>query len=359
MPGNAARFVTSLRRGLSIMRRRRRWATVLGILALAAGVIGYMMWPGSSTFTVGSQTTYVTGPLDKHGYVDYVTALNEQLSKGITPKDNANILIWQAFGPRPEGGAALPPEYFRWLGTEPPGEAGAYLVRWRDYLQQHLRGGNELDDFGRLRRAGQWPWMAKDEPELADWLKRNEKPLALIRDATRRPEYYNPLVPERSEDWSPGLIQALLPSVQSCREVASALACRAMLRAAEGREKEAWQDLLACHRLGRLLARGGTLIELLVGFAISGVATKADLAFLDHVQLTSNQILVYLEDLRKLPPMPTVADKADLGERFVLLDTMRMAARHGAPFLQSLSESNGKLSEGQEITARLFTRSIN
>ena len=68
--------------------------------------LAWAMWPSRSTFTVGTETTYVTGPLDKQGYVDYVAALNERLREGITPENNANVLIWQALGPRPEGGGA-------------------------------------------------------------------------------------------------------------------------------------------------------------------------------------------------------------------------------------------------------------
>jgi hypothetical protein len=265
------------------MRRHRFWAQVRGTLALLAGALVCAMWPGCSTFNVGNQTTYVTGPLDKHGYVDYVAALNERLSKGITLENNANVLIWQALGPRPEGGTGMPPEYFQWLGIESPPEEGAYFVSWRNHLQNHSNGGTELEEYNdRMGRAAEWPWAAKDEPQLTDWLKRNEKPLALLVAATRRPEYYNPLVPERSEDWSPGLLASRLPTLQRCPEVASALACRAMLRVTEARVDEAWQDLLGCHRLGRLLARGGTQIELLVGIAIDHIATKGDVAFLGH-----------------------------------------------------------------------------
>jgi hypothetical protein len=53
------------------MRRRRFWPTFLGILLAVAASLIYAAWPGRSTFTVGSDTTYVTGPLDKRGYVDY------------------------------------------------------------------------------------------------------------------------------------------------------------------------------------------------------------------------------------------------------------------------------------------------
>ena len=344
------------------MRRRRLWASVLGILASVAGTLVYAMWPGSSTFTVGMETTYVTGPLDKHGYVDYVTALNEQLSKGITSENNANVLIWIALGPRPEGGTSMPPEYFQCLGIESPPEKGEYLVSWQNYLKDHSKIGDNMErvaDGDRMLRAASWPWTANDDSELADWLKRSEKPLALVMEATRRPEYYNPLVPRRTENWSPGLLTSLLPSVQRCREFGEALACRAMLRVTEAKFDEAWQDLLTCHRLARLLARGGTLIELLVGIAIDQVANKADVTFLDHAKLTSTQVLACLEDLRKLPPRPSVANKIELGERFVLLDTIMLTARQGTPFLEGLSGSNSRPPEGNQFTARLFTRSIN
>jgi hypothetical protein len=342
------------------MRRRRFWARALAILAVAAGTLVYAAWPGSSTFTVSPETTYVTGPLDNHGYVDYVTALNERLSKGIAPENNANVLIWQALGPRPVGDTAMPPEYFQWLRIEPPPERGEYLVSWGNYLKEHAKNGIEPDaDDNRMSRATKWPWTARDEPELADWLKRNEKPLALMVDATRRPQYYNPVAPERTDDWSPGMVAALLPNVQRCGTAGFALACRAMLRLGEGRIDEAWQDLRACHRLGRLVARGGTLLELFAGFAIEYVAKRADVVFLGHARLTSKQILARLEDVRQLPPMPAVADIMDLTDRFTLLEIIMLTARHGAQFLESMPRPEVRPKKGNEFMARLFTRSIN
>jgi hypothetical protein len=343
------------------MRRRRLWVTVLGILASLAVSLLCAAWPGSSTFTVSTETTYVTEPLDKHGYVDYVTALNERLRKGITPETNANVLIWQALGPHPEGGT-MPPEYFQWLGIESPPEEGEYLVSWRNYLKEHVQfnDAKEREAYDdRMTRATKAPWTPEEEPELADWLNRNEKPLALVTEATRRPQYYNPLIPKRTEDWSPGLLDSLLPNVQRCREVAAALACRAMLRVAEGKVDEAWQDLLASHRLGRLIARGGTLIEMLVGIAIDLITDQAGVALLDHAKLTSKQVLACLEDLRQLAPMKPVSDQIDLGDRFMLLDIIMLTARQGTAYLESLSKDNSAPPKGSEFRARLFTQSIN
>ena len=117
-----------------LRRLRRHWKILLGILSALLIYLIHAAWPGSSTFTVSPETTYVTGPLDKHGYVDYVTALNERLRGNMKPEKNANVLIWQALGPHPEETTSMPAEYFQWLGVPQPPEQGEYWVRWQNIL---------------------------------------------------------------------------------------------------------------------------------------------------------------------------------------------------------------------------------
>src|SRR5262249_741190 len=78
-------------------------------------------------FPLGRETTYVTGAPDKEGYIDYEAALNDRLGKDVTPQNNANVLLWKAFGPRPEGGKGMPAQFFKRLGIEPPPEGGDYF----------------------------------------------------------------------------------------------------------------------------------------------------------------------------------------------------------------------------------------
>src|ERR1051326_5404127 len=222
---------------------------------------------------LGKETTYITEPLDKDGYLDYESALNDRLGKGITSEKNANVLLWKALGPRPEGGKGMPEGDFKRLGIQEPPENGDYFIGYRAYLKDQAKvEATEIDKIvDQPSEAARWPWTAKDYPHLAAWLAANEKPLVVVVEATRLPEYYNPLVSHRSEKVHPALIAALLPSVQKCRQLTNALAARAMLRVADGKFDDAWQDLLACHRLGRLLGRGSTLIEGLVGLAINNI----------------------------------------------------------------------------------------
>jgi hypothetical protein len=290
-------------------------------------------------FTVAKETTYVSGTLDKDGYIDYEAALNDQLAKGITPATNANVLLWKAIGPRPEGAAMLP-EYFRRLGIEAPPEGGKYFVGLGAYAKDVLKlpaGPPTTELLNQMDQASQRPWAAKDLGNIASWLDANEKPLALLIEATKRPEYYNPLVTRHTDKGPGGLIGALLPSVQKCRELASALTIRAMLRVNDCKFDEAWQDLLACHRLGRLLARGGCLIESLVGIAINQIACNADLAFLERAGLSAQKAQACLRDLQQLPPLAPVADRVNLLERFTYLESVMMLHRHGIGYLEGLA----------------------
>jgi hypothetical protein len=83
-------------------------------------------------FTIGKETTYVTGPLDKDGYIDYAAALNERLGKGVTPENNANVLLWKAMGPLPgdmrQRKKKMPAEFFQLMGIPAPAEKGEYFI---------------------------------------------------------------------------------------------------------------------------------------------------------------------------------------------------------------------------------------
>jgi peroxiredoxin len=310
-------------------------------------------------FTIGKETTFVTGPVDKDGYIDYVAALNERLRQGVTPENNANVLIWKALGPHPDG-SNLAPEFCKLMGMEVPPEKGEYFVDldWimKDRLKIDPSGKEAEENWLRLERLSQRAWTSKEHQDFAAWLEANSKPLALTVEATNRPKYYSPLVTANGNQRSGGLICALLPAVQKCRGLANALVARAMLRLGEGKNDEAWQDLLACHRLARLVGRGGTLIEGLVGIAIDTRAARADLAYLEAIRTDAKRIESCLRDLQKLPPTPELADKVNLGERFMMLDTIMMIDRHGIKYLEGLVEGQAK--ELSETLAELIVKDI-
>ena len=282
--------------------------------------------PPTPKFPVGKETTYVTGPIDKNGYIDYEAALNDILGKGVTPDNNANALLWKAFGPKPEGGDGMPAEYFKRLGIPEPPEEGDYFIDLGRYMREVLQINPEdvQTVYDQQGWATKRPWTAKDYPDIAAWLKANEKPLAVVVEAMKRPRYFNPLVSRRGPDDPSSLLGCLLPSVQKCREFVAALTCRAMLRLGEGKQADAWADLLAAHRLARHLSHGGTLIETLVANAIHAIACSSTLAYIENADLTAEQYLGRLKELRDLPPIAPLADKLGISERMMGLDAIQM-----------------------------------
>jgi hypothetical protein len=280
-------------------------------------------------FPLGSDTTCVTGPLDKDGYIDYESALNRQISLNILPDHNANVLIWKALGPMAE--SHVPSRYFKWLGIDAPSRKGDYFVTLRRYLIDTLKRSPAqlVVEESQIKTANQRPWSQHEFPAIAGYLRANDKPLNSIVEAVKRPEYFNPLV-SRSSERKPGdLSSAFLSNVHRCQEVALALVTRAMMRISDTKFDDAWQDLIACHRLGRLVGRGGLLTEADIGLAIDQVASKADLVYLEKANMNSKQARECLRVLRGLGPLPSIAEKFNLGERYVFLDSLQLVRYAG------------------------------
>jgi hypothetical protein len=310
------------------------------------------------SFTISKETTHLTGPLDKDGRIDYATALNERLREGVTPANNANGLLWQAFGPQPEQ-ATISPQYFEWMKIPAPPVKGDYFLNVHRFLKDHLKVKPEVhaDQFHEeISRTTARPWDPKDSPQIAEWLKVNEKPLTVVVEASKRTYYFSPLVPVQRNGKSTGLFTAPVPAAPPCRGAANALTARAMLKLGQGRPDDAWQDLLACHRLARHVARGPTLIDELVGVAIEWIACKADLAFIERATLDAKQLKSCLRDLQALPPMPMLADKLDLAQRYSFLDLVMILDREGIDYLETLSSSGLVIEDGQDRWAKLFTK---
>lgn len=307
--------------------------------AVAPGPTPVVVGKGNrGTFTIGKSTTFVTGPVDASGHIDYAAALNEQNSKGVTPENNALVMIWSALGPNPVG-ETIPSGYFEKLGIAVPPANGDYYISLRTYASERLKDvpNGENDFLDKLSRCTQSPWTAKENPDLADWLKANAKPFAMIREAAKRPRYFTPIIPGKTSqgerDW---LLAHAFPGLQPIREIVSGLTAQAMLAINDGRADDGWQDLLTCHRLGRLVCQSNTLIEALVGLAFERIASQADLIFLERVNPTAEQLRGYLKDLTELSPLPDVASKVSLSERFTFLDGLMLLDRYGVGYMERL-----------------------
>ncbi len=303
-------------------------------------------------YRVSKETTSIIEPLRSDGSVDYVAALNERQRQGVTPENNAAVLFWKAVGP-----AEILPEvrtkYFGMLGIPPLHESGDYFVSLDNFVDRRLTAAGTSDRKAkaaaryaagdRLNVARQRPWSPQEFPVLAEWLAVNEKPLSLLVEASKRPRRYDPLCCRVGT----ALMGVPFPANMTYRDVAQTFCARATLRLGEGKVEEAWDDLLACHRLARLAGQCPTLIEALTAFAVEGTACDGDRALLQHAQLGRAEIAAMREDLGRLPPMPRVADKIDTAERFTYLDIVSDSSRHGMKAVTQFYEELKLYGEGE------------
>ena len=161
------------------------------------------------------------------------------------------------------------------------------------------------------------------------WPKERDRAVALLK----QPGYQKvldgrPLVAvDGEEPWEGMLLAALLPHLSESREAGRILTARAMLHLAAGNTDQARQDLLACHRLARLVGQGPTLVEGLVGFAIDRMAYAGDVQLAHRGKLGAKAIRDWKAELQRLPPHVKMADKMDIGERFAFLDVVCALAR--------------------------------
>jgi hypothetical protein len=278
-------------------------------------------------YTISKATTHIVGPLRKDGSVDYIAALNRRFSRGVTPENNAAVLFWKAVGPK-EIDSEYRDKYFQMLGIPPLSEKGDYFV--------------DFDNTdGQLDKATERPWSQREFPVLAEWLAANEKPLALMVEASKRPRRYDPLCCGEGTL----LTFVLSPAAWHYREVAWALCARAMLRLDEGKLEEAWENLLTCHRIARLVDQGPTTTGAYLARTLEGRTCAGDQALLQHANLTAIQAAKMRNDLDRLPAMSKMADKLDVAERFEYLDIVSYCSRQG---LASLAGCE-KMSGGKEL----------
>jgi hypothetical protein len=326
---------------------KRKWLVVAGIIVVPVLLMllrfGAGQW-SSQSLTVSPQTTFIEAPLRPSGYPDYLGALNTELSEGVTPHNNAAVLMLRATGPK-EMPQELRSEYFSRMGMAPLSENGDYLIPWPDYVRaipQDERPqpppDSDLDAESYLLEvyepAIQRPWNREAFPLGAKWLDANQAPLELVVAASKLPRFYAPRIASGDP---PMLINVLLPLINSARDAAQGLAARAMLRLNEKNYPGAWDDLMALRRLGRVIGNEATLVEILVGYAVEGLGVAGQIEFLASAELTPEQWSLLQKELDALPPRSKLAKTLDRSERFAVLDTILGVAEGGPDVLAGVT----------------------
>lgn len=277
----------------------------------------------SPRIEVSPQTTYVTSPLRADGLPDFEAYIRDRARSGVTPQNNAAAVIWPMVWPGELSPNQCQP-VARELGIDafPPASA-ALLPIWKA-----LRNGsnNEQAAHEALDVVTTRPWTSAQYPALANWAKQYQQQLDTIVEGSKLPRCYFPS-PSHLDQKQETICTTLLPGPQSSREAGRSLSARAMWHAGEGRIDEAWADLLATFRIGRLVAQGPTLVEQYVGMAINNMGCASTVAMLHEVKPSAKEARRMLDDLSSLPEFAGVADSIDQMERIMFLDFVIAVSR--------------------------------
>lgn len=289
---------------------------------------------------ISKTTTFLTKPLRKDGFVDYVAGINTEMRKGVTPRNNAAALLAETMGPSVFS-ESIRKQFFSRMGIPVPPDQGNYFLSMSRFARLD-RPRNQASIYAsrliKEQSAGSSRlWTRRELPALAAWLDANQQPLSRVLEATGREKWYCPVV-IADEDFDGILLAALMPLPQEIRSIVRALSCRALLAVREGRIDDAQRDLLACHRLARHVGQGFSLIDVLVGYAVESLACQTEVLMLQSGRLTIKQLNAYRQSLDTLQPLSTVARKIDFGERLIVLDSVRYVQKHRVKGLKSLTE---------------------
>ncbi|HVX86941.1 MAG TPA: hypothetical protein VH253_19310 [Phycisphaerae bacterium] len=272
--------------------------------------------PAKAPFTLSKDTTAITEPVNPDGTVDYVGAINQRAAAHLDPHDNGWALWVQLRGsqdiPTSTGAAML-----RMAGADPL-PATPLLRSYVEYLQQDkgLTANAAIAADDERVAASKRLWKPADFPDLADYLDSAKPALDLATRAARRPAWWIPAV---SPDGS--LMSVLLPGLASQRDVANTLLARATLRAGAGDFHGFLEDLLTVKRLARHPNDNYIICEL-VSIAIDAAADRTLSAVAASGTLTAPQVQELSDALAALPAADSVTRSVDLGERWMLLDTI-------------------------------------
>ena len=326
--------------------------------------------------TISEETTRITSPLKPDGYPDYVAALNLQLQKGVTPDNNLAVGLWKISGPI-DLSVEMKPHFFNALGMDDLPFEGDYLTDYYTHYSEYLgpfnpQGGISLEDYESSRNDYEdayseslsAPWTKVSHPQVFQWREDNLDHIeAILKAVDQRDQYFNPyvLMPgsrDNEDDFAPEIISILLPGVQRSRELARTLTIDAYYHLGNGDLDSAMRNSIAVQKMGRLIAKGGTLVEGLVGIAINGIAYTLDKQIIASEDLSATQLKAHLNNIQSLSKVPSLVEKINVTERYMYLDTTIAVAQHGPSALNITTGSAANPNPLTKGLGKLFASSF-
>lgn len=296
------------------------------------------------TYAISKETTFVTKPLNDHGQIDFMSAINREFLGNIEPEQNAAVDIIPLIG---VGDFGLDEQFraamLKELQVSDDKSRPKQLERFHSFVK---RQGVDFDEFKeQLSQCCRRPWQPSEFSAIFKYLEEHESTLDAIVVATKKSKYFAPLLPYDKNDL---IIMAMLPHDQEMRAVSQLICARAMLRLNEGDYKKSWQDIIAIKRLGQLVGSQCSLVQGLIGMAIKSFASSAARQFVVHAEVNADwNWQKCLEQWNNNYQTADISRQINFAERLVLLQLITKMADAGDDLavMRQLRESGTKLSE--------------
>jgi len=315
-----------------------RWLYIITtVLLLTVGAVVWSLYFTDWNYhiTVSKETTYITEPLLPDGRVDYVTAINEILSQGVSPENNAAIPFIRELGFDDEKTVRRKsfPRFCLLLGVspdrlEPKGGRDRFKSLYEAMQKYPYREGF-IEEMNAVKIHKDWegkvetvdnenissaaltldeyivetPWSADEFPTVVQWIEDNEKTLDIFVEASQRSHLYIPL-PQTADTPLTYYSTYDIP----ISKATLALGARAMIRISQKRFEDAWQDLLAIDRIARLFSGLRSKYYYLLSVRFKHHRFAPLVALVSHPELSESKLRRCIEDLVALGPNTTYAD---------------------------------------------------
>ena len=278
---------------------------------------------------VSPETTYLIGPLNADGTVNYYQYAHDVSSAGVTPENNAAIGILQVLDPdrvhSDEDAELLIAATAERLGvsvdTLRAGPKWVGLSRYCDDWEWETALPEDYAwvDWREIQKElASRPWSAEEYPLAAEWLVANAEAMDYVVATVSKSEYYWPDI-SLSDPPAPVTEPLLLGRLLG---VAKDLSVRAMFRLDAGDVEGAWSDICAVRQMGRHMG-DDTLLDHLVARGMEMVALDAQAVLLREGSPDAALLARMAADVAALEPVSI--RQAIRGERLFSLELYQAA----------------------------------
>ncbi len=301
----------------------------------------------SHRIPISYATTRITKPKTRTGLVDYLAAENAVLSRGVTLNNNAALRLYEILGPAFCGNESL------WEGAFEP---FAFRQRWQRavlstwHLPQPAVSESRIISFTAFshpwqsemlpkeqnlikrtmtiaRAFFQHPWEARHPNRLVmQWLSANTGAITRVRAACKLRRFYIPVVVHGHTSGGGLLISATLDYFPAIPDLGFMLNADANANFHRGRMRRCQNDLLAAHRLARLLSQQGDLMCRYAAWSADSQACRGDIALVQSGELTQRSLAIYAAKLHRLPNFYPLQASLDILSRWDLLSFLQKCA---------------------------------